>query len=159
MALNDLAAYQFQIARSQALKIHFVMLGKTKRPEARALFEDYVARIGRYADVQCTELREAAAWKGKKFDSSALIVLLDAAGKQWTSAEFAAWLGKQRDGGVRELVFLCGDASGFPAEIREAARLKISLSTLTTAHELARVILAEQIYRGFAILAGHPYPK
>lgn len=141
------------------VKIHFVMLGKMKRTEARALFDDYVARIERYADVRCTELREASAWKGKKFDSSAVIVLLDAEGKQWTSAEFAAWLGKKRDGGVRELVFLCGDAAGFPAEMREAARLKISLSTLTTAHELARVMLAEQVYRGFAILAGHPYPK
>jgi 23S rRNA (pseudouridine1915-N3)-methyltransferase len=145
------------------MKIHLVMVGKTKRAEARALFEDYVARIGRYAEVQCTELRDAGAWKGtsagKKFDSSAVIVLLDAAGKQWTSAEFAAWLGKQRDGGVRELVFLCGDAGGFPESMREAARMKISLSSLTTAHELARVMLAEQIYRGFAILAGHPYPK
>ncbi len=111
------------------MKIHFVMLGKTKRAEARALFDDYVSRIERYADVQCTELKEAGAWKGKKFDSSAVIVLLDAAGKQWTSAEFAAWLGKQRDGGVRELVFLCGDAEGFPTQMREAARVKISLSS------------------------------
>jgi 23S rRNA (pseudouridine1915-N3)-methyltransferase len=143
----------------EAMKIHLVMLGKTKRAEARALFEDYVARIRRYAEVQCTELREAGAWKGKKFDSSAVIVLLDAAGKQWTSAEFATWLGKQRDGGVRELVFLCGDAEGFPDEMRAVAKVKISLSSLTTAHELARVLLAEQIYRGFSILAGHPYAK
>ena len=135
------------------------MLAKTKRAEARALFEDYVARIGRYADVQVTELREAGAWRRKKFDSNAVMVLLDAGGKQCTSAEFASWLGKQRDGGVRELVFLCGDAEGFPEDMRQAAKVKIALSSLTTAHELARVMLAEQIYRGFAILAGHPYPK
>ena len=141
------------------MKIHLVMVGKTKRAEARALFEDYVGRIGRYAEVKCTELREAGAFQGKKFDSSAVMVLLDAAGKQWTSAEFAVWLGKQRDGGVRELVFLCGDAEGFPESMRTAAKVKISLSSLTTAHELARVMLAEQIYRGFAMLAGHPYPK
>ena len=64
-----------------------------------------------------------------------------------------------RDRGTRELVFLCGDAEGFPAELRSSAKQKISLSTLTMPHEFARVILAEQIYRAFAILAGHPYPK
>lgn len=141
------------------MKIHLVMLGKTKRAEARALFEDYVGRIGRYAEVQRTELRDSGGWKGKKFDSSAVMVLLDAAGRQWTSAEFAKWLGEQRDGGVRELVFLCGGASGFPEEIRALAKTKLALSSLTTSHELARVMLAEQIYRGFTILAGHPYAK
>ena len=63
------------------------------------------------------------------------------------------------DRGTRELVFLCGDAEGFPADLRASAKQNISLSTLTMPHEFARVILAEQIYRAFAILAGHPYPK
>ena len=141
------------------MKIHFVMLGKTRRAEPRALLEDYLARIARYAEVQVTELRDAAAWRKRKVDPHSAVVLLDAAGKQFTSAHFAKWLGHQRDTGLRELVFLCGDAEGFPDELRCAARFKISLSTLTMPHELARVLLAEQIYRAFAILAGHPYPK
>jgi 23S rRNA (pseudouridine1915-N3)-methyltransferase len=143
------------------MKIRLLMLGKTRREEARALLDDYTARIRHYADVEVTELREAgpAALRKLKLDSNATIVLLDAAGKQFTSQQFAKWLGDLRDRGTRELVFLCGDAEGFPADLRAAAKQKISLSTLTMPHEFARVVLAEQIYRAFAILSGHPYPK
>jgi len=143
------------------MKIRLLMLGKTRREEARALLDDYTVRIRHYADVEVTELREAspAALRKLKLDSKATIVLLDAAGKQFTSQQFAKWLGDFRDRGTRELVFLCGDAEGFPADLRAAAKQKISLSTLTMPHEFARVVLAEQIYRAFAILSGHPYPK
>lgn len=137
------------------------MLGKTRRAEIRALVDDYVERIRHYADVEISELRDAGAgaFRKLKLDTAATVVLLDAAGKQFTSQQFARWLGDVRDRGVREIVFLCGDASGFPPELRTAARQKISLSTLTMPHEFARVVLTEQIYRAFAILAGHPYPK
>ncbi|HUJ83575.1 MAG TPA: 23S rRNA (pseudouridine(1915)-N(3))-methyltransferase RlmH [Candidatus Acidoferrales bacterium] len=141
------------------MKIHLVMLGKTRIPEIRTLLEDYIRRIEHYAEVQVTELRDAAAWRKQKLDSHAAIVALDAAGKQFTSQHFAKWLATQRDSGLRELVILCGDAEGFPAELRNATNTKVSLSTLTLPHELARVLIAEQIYRAFAILAGHPYPK
>ena len=79
-----------------------------------------------------------------------------------TSKEYLpedAWPTPVTETGTRELVFLCGDAEGFPEELRAGSRQKISLSTLTMPHEFARVVLAEQIYRAFAILAGHPYPK
>jgi 23S rRNA (pseudouridine1915-N3)-methyltransferase len=143
------------------MKIRLVMLGKTRREEIRALFDDYVQRIRRYADVEINEIRESspAAMRKLKLEPSAQIVLLDAAGKQLTSQQFAAWLGGLSDRGMRELVFLCGDAEGFPDGLRDQAKQKISLSTLTMPHEFARVVLAEQIYRAFAILAGHPYPK
>ena len=143
------------------MKIRLLMLGKTRREEARALLDDYTARIRHYTDVEVTELREAspAALRKLKLDSNATIVLLDAAGKQFTSQQFAKWVGDFRDRGTRELVFLCGDAECFPTDLRAAAKQKISLSTLTMPHEFARVVLAEQIYRAFAILAGHPYPK
>ena len=143
------------------MKIRFVMLGKTRRAEARSLFEDYAARIRHYAEVEVIELRDgsAASLRKSKADSAAQWVLLDAAGKQLTSAQFARWLGTLRDHGTRELVFLCGDAQGFPEALRAKAQHKLSLSTLTMPHEFARVVLAEQIYRAFSILAGHPYSK
>ncbi len=142
------------------MKIRLVLLGKTRRVECRAMLEDYVERIRRYAEVELAELREdSAALRRLEFPPGATVVLLDAAGRQYISADFARWLGRERDCGVRELVFLCGGAEGFPEALRKQATAKISLSTLTMPHELARVILAEQIYRGFAILAGHPYPK
>jgi 23S rRNA (pseudouridine1915-N3)-methyltransferase len=143
------------------MKIHLVMLGKTRRPEIRALMDDYVARVRRFADLQLTELREdsAASLRKLALDSAATVVLLDDAGKPQTSAQFAKWLGETRDRGAREIAFLCGGAEGFPEALRRRATQKFSLSTLTFSHELARVMLTEQLYRAFAILAGHPYPK
>jgi 23S rRNA (pseudouridine1915-N3)-methyltransferase len=140
------------------VKIRLLMLGKTRREECRLLFDDYASRIRRYAELEVQELRDGSVRK-LKLDPSAIAVLLDAAGKQFTSQQFAKWLGEIRDRGVREVVFLCGDAEGFPPELRSKATQKISLSSFTMPHEFARVVLAEQIYRAFAILAGHPYPK
>jgi 23S rRNA (pseudouridine1915-N3)-methyltransferase len=143
------------------MKIRLIMLGKTRREEARMLVEDYAGRIKHYAEIEILELRDAgpAALRKLKIDPAAVVVLLDAAGKQFASQQFASWLGDLRDRGTREVVFLCGDADGFPDDLRARARHRISLSTLTMPHEFARVLLAEQIYRAFAILAGHPYPK
>ena len=137
------------------------MLGKTRRAEVQALVDDYIRRIGRYAEIEGTTLRDAnpSALRKLKIHPGATIMLLDAAGKQFTSQQFARWLGDLRDRGARELVFLCGDAEGFPDDLHGGAKQKISLSTLTMPHEFARVVLAEQIYRAFAILSGHPYPK
>jgi len=137
------------------------MLGKTRRSESRLLMDDYVGRIRRYEDIEVSELREpsAAALRKLKIDAAAVIVLLDAAGKQFTSAQFARWIGDLRDRGAREIVFIGGEAEGFPDELRASAKHRISLSTFTMPHEFARVILAEQVYRAFAILSGHPYPK
>jgi 23S rRNA (pseudouridine1915-N3)-methyltransferase len=97
----------------------------------------------------------------KKLDAdwATTAVLLDAGGKSYDSMAFAKWLGEQRDRGTREIVFVCGDADGFPEELRERVPQKFSLSAMTYSHELARVMLAEQIYRAFAILSGSPYPK
>jgi 23S rRNA (pseudouridine1915-N3)-methyltransferase len=147
--------------RYPSMKIRIVMLGKTRRPEVRAIIEDYVARIERFAEIQLTELREDSAASRRKLelDSAATVVLLDDAGKHQTSDQFAKWLGEMRDRGAREIVFLCGDAGGFPEALRRRATRKLSLSSLTYSHELARAMLVEQLYRAFAILAGHPYPK
>jgi 23S rRNA (pseudouridine1915-N3)-methyltransferase len=143
------------------MKIHLVLLGKTRRPEIRALMDDYLARIGRFAEVQQTELREDSAASVRKLslEPSATVVLLDDAGKPQTSAQFAKWIGETRDRGTREIAFLCGGAEGFPEELRKRASQKLSLSSFTFSHELARAMLVEQLYRAFAILAGHPYPK
>jgi len=143
------------------MKIHLVMLGKTRRPEIRALVGDYVARIERFATVQITELREDSPASHRKLalDPAAIVVLLDDAGKPQTSGQFARWLGEARDRGAREIAFLCGGAEGFPEALRRRATQKLSLSSLTFSHELARAMLVEQLYRAFTTLAGFPYPK
>ncbi len=143
------------------MKVRLVMFARTRRPEVRALVDEYLARIRPYAEVETTELRETseAALRKVKLPPGATAVLLDAGGKQFTSAQFARWLGALRDRGIRELIFLCGGPEGFPEELRRRADQAISLSPLTMSHELARVLLAEQIYRSFTILTGHPYAK
>ncbi|HTQ62793.1 MAG TPA: 23S rRNA (pseudouridine(1915)-N(3))-methyltransferase RlmH [Candidatus Solibacter sp.] len=142
------------------MKIRLLMLGKTRRAEMRAVIDDYVKRIGRHSPIEVTEVRDGdAAIKKLDADRAATAVLLDAAGKTFDSNGFAKWLGELRDRGTRELIFVCGDADGFPAALRERVQQRISLSVMTFSHELARAMLAEQLYRAFAILSGSPYPK
>ena len=136
------------------------MLGKTRRPELRALLDDYVKRISRHSPIEVAEVRnESAALKRLDADRAATVILLDAAGRSFDSQAFAKWLGELRDRGTRELIVLCGDADGFPDKLRQRAQQQVSLGPLTFSHELARVMLAEQLYRAFAILSGSPYPK
>jgi 23S rRNA (pseudouridine1915-N3)-methyltransferase len=141
------------------MKIRLVLLGRTRRAEMRVLFDDYVTRLRRFVDVEVAEFRDAKAFERRKKEPASHFILLDAQGKQPGSEEFAAWIGRKRDTGIREYTFLCGDATGFPAAVRELAKEKLSLSSFTLSHELARVVLVEQLYRAFAILAGHPYAK
>lgn len=142
------------------MKIRLLMLGKTRRPEMTTALADYVKRIGRACPIEVTEVRDGeAAVKRLDADRAATALLLDASGKTLDSTGFAKWLGEQRDRGTREVIFVCGDAEGFPETLRERVQQKISLSAMTYSHELARVMLAEQIYRAFAILSGSPYPK
>ena len=142
------------------MKIRLLMLGKTRRSELRPVIDDYVKRIGRHLTIEVTEVRDGdAAIKKLNADRAATAVLLDALGKNLDSDAFAKWLGELRDRGTRELIFVCGDADGFPAALRERVPQRISLSAMTYSHELARAMLAEQLYRAFAILSGSPYPK
>ena len=142
------------------MKICLLMLGKTRRPEMISALGDYVKRISRSCPVEIVEARDAtAALKRLDANRAAASVLLDASGKVHDSGAFAKWLGEQRDRGIREAIFVCGDADGFPENLRERVKQKLSLSAMTYSHELARVMLAEQIYRAFAILSGSPYPK
>jgi 23S rRNA (pseudouridine1915-N3)-methyltransferase len=142
------------------MQIRLLMLGKTRRPEMNAALADYAKRINRSCPIELTEVRDAeSAVKKLNADRAATMLLLDAGGKLYDSVAFAKWLGEQRDRGTREVIFVCGDADGFPESLRERVMQKISLSPMTYSHELARVMLAEQIYRAFAILSGSPYPK
>jgi len=142
------------------MKIRLLMLGRTRRPEINTVLADYLERIGRSCPILLNEVRDAAAALARlDADRAATALLLDAGGKVYDSIAFAKWLGEQRDRGTREVIFVCGDADGFPETLRQRVKQKISLSAMTYSHELARVMLAEQLYRAFAILSGSPYPK
>ena len=142
------------------MRMRLLMLGKTRRPEMRAILDNYLKRISRSCPIEITDVRNGdSALRKLDADRAATVVLLDAAGKSFDSNALAKWLGELRDRGTRELIFLCGDADGFPDSLRQRAHQKLSLSVMTFSHELARVMLAEQLYRAFAILSGSPYPK
>jgi 23S rRNA (pseudouridine1915-N3)-methyltransferase len=148
------------LGKTREMKICLLMLGKTRRPEMVSALDDYVKRISRACPVEVVEARDAAAvLKRVDANRAAVSAMLDAGGKVYDSDAFAKWLGEQRDRGIREVIFVCGDADGFPDSLRERVKQKLSLGAMTYSHELARVMLAEQIYRAFAILSGSPYPK
>jgi len=131
----------------------------TKDP-FEVLTQDWLRRIGAFAEAESVAFRSiddlfsvVSGAKGRKPE----IVLLDSRGKAMSSEKFAEWLGVRRDEGVRQIVFAIGPASGWDEETRARANLLLSLGPMTMAHSLARAVLAEQLYRAFTILSGHPY--
>jgi 23S rRNA (pseudouridine1915-N3)-methyltransferase len=149
------------------VKIKIAWIGKTKELAIQALTEEYLKRISRYAQVEGRPLRDEAALsqlcgRGAKIgktanDGKSTLVLMDARGKQFSSEEFASFIGDYQDRNPLPLVLAVGPADGFSAAVLGAAQHTISLGRMTLAHELARVVLLEQVYRAFAILKGHPY--
>ena len=142
------------------MRLQLLMIGKTRRPEICAIIDDYVNRIRRSCPIEILEVRDAeAALKKLEADRAATPILLDAGGRSIDSNALAKWLGELRDRGTRQVIFICGNAGGFPESLRECVSQKLSLSAMTLSHELARAVLVEQLYRAFAILSGSPYPK
>jgi 23S rRNA (pseudouridine1915-N3)-methyltransferase len=132
---------------------------ESKMRETDALMEEYVLRLGRYAKVAARAYRDEAALLKAAAGAKAhpLLVLLDSKGKQYSSEGFAEWLGAKRDQGVREMTFAVGPADGWSDAARREAAMMLSLGQMTYPHELARVVVAEQVYRAMTILEGHPY--
>jgi len=121
----------------------------------------YLERCGAHASCQSEAFRSEEAlfeWMDKQQRRAPAVgVLLDSRGKLMTSEDFASWLGKRRDNGAQQIIFAIGPADGWSENARKRATLLLSLGPLTLAHALARVVVAEQIYRAFTILTGHPY--
>jgi 23S rRNA (pseudouridine1915-N3)-methyltransferase len=143
------------------MKLQVAWIGKTKEPAIRALTEEYLKRIARYLPAESHEVAGEPALlqlTSKAAGRTApVLVLLDARGRQFTSEEFAELLRAQQDRGTQNLFFAVGPADGFSDEARHSADLILSFGKMTLAHELARIVLLEQIYRAFTILKGHPY--
>jgi len=151
------------------VKIRVLWVGKTQEAWIRLGIDEYAARIRRYAPLEIAEAREekGAACEvmrdregerlAKLVPRSARIVLLDEHGDGMTSPEFAGFIGRSRENGNSDLVFVIGGAYGFSDSFRRKAEKVISLSPMTFTHQMVRVFLLEQIYRGFTILNNEPY--
>ena len=133
------------------MKIFLYYIGKARDEHANAMAAEYIKRSGRFATCEMREIQP------KRFDPWAKHptvqkILLDPAGRVLDSKKLTGLF-------ERDLVFVIGGADGLPPEWRPRADLLLSLSPLTMPHELARVVLAEQIYRALTTLRGHPYPR
>ena len=126
-----------------------------------ALAQIYLERCSAFARCQGLAFRSEDAffeWLARRQGRTVPIaVLLDSRGRSMTSEGFAGWLGARRDEGVQQIVFAVGPASGWSEAGVRKASLLLSLGPMTLAHALARLVLAEQLYRAFTILSGHPY--
>jgi 23S rRNA (pseudouridine1915-N3)-methyltransferase len=146
------------------VKIKVAWIGKTKEPAIETLTEEYLKRISRYAEVAGVALKDEAAvlslasgerQKNKNKERHKL-VLLDSRGKQFSSEELAEFLDREQVTAT-PLLFAIGGSDGFSDEARRHAGFTLSLGKMTLPHELARVVLVEQLYRAFTILKNHPY--
>jgi 23S rRNA (pseudouridine1915-N3)-methyltransferase len=136
--------------------------GRARSKHFDALVSEYLARIQSHVPAEAIVFKTSEVFfesveRQRTRAGSSTLVLLDARGKQLSSEELARWLGRQRDGGQQQIVFGIGPADGWSDAERRRAGLLLSLGPMTLPHELARVVLSEQIYRAFTILAGHPY--
>lgn len=159
------------------MRIVIAAVGRLKDEAERRLFARYAdgfaasgrgVALGPLELVEIPESRAATAALRKRDEAHELlrhlrtpaeIAALDIQGQTLTSEDFARWLGGRRDAGVRTLAFLIGGPDGHGEAVLEAAVRRLSLSRLTFTHGLARIVLAEQLYRAAAILAGHPYHR
>jgi 23S rRNA (pseudouridine1915-N3)-methyltransferase len=143
------------------VKLKVVWIGKTRNPTFQALTDEYIQRLRRYAEIESTALKDESSVLELCQRSARpvrfALVLVDSRGSEFSSEQFAHWLQEYRDRNSLPLLFALGPADGFSQEARQAATMVMSLSKMTLAHELARVVLVEQLYRAFTILAGHPY--
>jgi 23S rRNA (pseudouridine1915-N3)-methyltransferase len=143
------------------VKLKVAWIGKTKEPSIQALTDEYLKRISRYAEVEGLALADEQAllkWREKTGSRPAhALVLFDSRGKQLSSEEFAQFLQNHIDRNPQPLVLAIGPANGFQETSRKLATAVISFGRITLAHELARIVLLEQVYRALTILKGHPY--
>jgi 23S rRNA (pseudouridine1915-N3)-methyltransferase len=139
------------------VKVFVYYIGKPKDLHANALAADYIARANRFTSTSMAEIRPDRTDLWSKHPAAKKI-LLDPVGRPLDSTAFADLFAKAEMAG-QDLVFAVGGHDGFTPEWRARADLLVSLSAFTMPHELARAVLAEQIYRAFTMLRGHPYPR
>ncbi len=146
----------------------FIWVGKTKDKHWLALQDEYLQRLSHFVRCDITEVKDVSPHDGKeiegkrileKLNQSSFVCLLDVVGEKLSSPKLASTVEGWQNRSVREISFIIGGADGVSAAIAERADLVLSLSFLTFTHEMARVVMLEQLYRAFTIVKGFPYQK
>jgi 23S rRNA (pseudouridine1915-N3)-methyltransferase len=150
------------------MKFRFIWIGKTKDRNWKALQEDYLKRLSHFVKCEIVEIKDSARHENSEIEGKRILetlnpktfaVLLDVSGKSISSHQVSAEIEKWQNSGTKEISFIIGGFDGTSKDIRERADYLLSLSFLTFTHEMARVVLLEQLYRGYSILKGFPYQK
>ena len=149
------------------MKFTFVWVGKTRDSNYKALQDEYLRRLSHFVRCEVVEIRETGApdpeTEGKRIldrlNHSSFVCLLDVTGESLTSEQLAKKVEKWQNAGIKEVTFIIGGADGTSPEVAEKADHRLSLSFLTFTHEMARVVMLEQLYRAHTIIKGFPYQK
>jgi 23S rRNA (pseudouridine1915-N3)-methyltransferase len=154
------------------MNIKLIAIGKTDNKNLNALIEEYTKRLGFYIkfdleiipDIKNVKNLSESEQKIKegqlilgKFVPTDQLILLDENGKEHTSVGFSDFLQKKMNSGIKNLVFVIGGPYGFSEEVYQKAQGKVALSQMTFSHQMVRLFVIEQIYRGFTILNNEPY--
>ncbi|MGI8811718.1 MAG: 23S rRNA (pseudouridine(1915)-N(3))-methyltransferase RlmH [Pyrinomonadaceae bacterium] len=150
------------------MKFRFLWIGKTKERSWRSLQDEYLTRLSHFVKCDITEIKDSAPHEtldieGKRIlnnlNQTSFVVVLDVQGRNLSSHDLSAEIEKWQVRGIKEVTFVIGGADGNSPAVGKRADFSLSLSFLTFTHEMARVVLLEQLYRGFTILKGFPYQK
>ena len=150
------------------MRFRFLWIGKTKEKNWRSLQEEYLQRLSHFVKFEITEIKESAAHETKdvegnrilgNLNQSSFVCLLDVKGSEINSHQLAEKIENWQNRGQKEIVFVICGQDGASSEVVERADYSLSLSRLTLTHEMARVVLIEQLYRAYTIIKGFPYQK
>lgn len=153
------------------MRLRLIWTGKTRDARLRELQLDYEKRLSHFARCEIVEIRESAGAGTKagidrdsksisdRLSNGAVAVLLDPEGSNWSSSELAAQIQRWENQGTKEVAFIVGGPHGVSPELSARAQQRWSLTRLTLTHEMARVVLLEQLYRAYTIIHGLPYQK
>jgi len=155
------------------MRLRFVWVGKARSAPVKELVKEYLGRAGRFAQVEVSELRDrddAGADRRRiiekegediisRTESDHFVIALDERGRELDSFEMAEFIEKHRLAGTKQMTFVVGGPNGLSDSVRKRANLVLALSRMTLTHEIARVLLVEQVYRAFTIIHDLPYQK
>lgn len=150
------------------MKFKFVWIGKTRDRQWKALQDQYLKRLSHFVKCEISELKESSPpgrpdIEGERIleivNQKTFVVLLDVTGGAMSSQDLAGKVEGWQNRGLKEITFVVGGANGVSREVAERADIGLSLSFLTFTHEMARVVLLEQLYRAYTIIKGFPYQK
>jgi len=150
------------------MKFNFVWIGKTKDKNWMALQEEYLRRLSHFVKCEIVEIKDSAPHETKEIEGERIlkilnqksfVCLLDVKGRALSSPEMAREIEKWQNRGEKEITFVIGGPGGVSSTISEKVDFRLSLSFLTFTHDMARVVMLEQLYRAYTIIKGFPYQK